>query len=116
MLLLYGKPLKKIAQLRSADLNTTAEGIVTLRLGRGLTPLPEPLGMIALGLEGGELRPPGTDGWLFPGRHAARRAAKRACRRWIGDCLFVSPASLPGEVALRSEARCLWRRRISRAR
>ncbi len=55
VLLLYGKPLTKIAQLRSADLNTTAEGIVTLRLGRGQTPLPEPLGMIALGLQRGEL-------------------------------------------------------------
>lgn len=70
VLLLYGKPLTKIAQLRSADLNITAEGIVTLRLGRGQTPLPEPLGMIALALQGGELRRTGTDGWLFPGRHA----------------------------------------------
>lgn len=70
VLLLYGKPVTKIAQLRSADVNTTAEGIVTLRLGRGETPLPEPLGMIALGLQGGELRRTDTDGWLLPGRHA----------------------------------------------
>jgi len=72
VLLLYGKPLTKIAQLRSADLNTTAEGIVTLRLGRGETPLPEPLGMIALALQTQQLQRIEAGDWLFPGRHAGQ--------------------------------------------
>jgi len=35
VLLLYGKPITKIAALRVTDVSTTTEGTVTLRLGRG---------------------------------------------------------------------------------
>ncbi len=75
VLLLYGKPITKIAALRSTDLNTIAGGVVTLRLGRGETPLPDPLGMVALALREQQLRPPDTAGWLFPGRHAGTHIA-----------------------------------------
>ncbi len=40
VLLLYGRPITKIAGLRTADIDSTADGTVTLRLGRGATPLP----------------------------------------------------------------------------
>jgi len=70
VLLLYGKPITKIARLRTTDVKTTTDGTVTLRLGRGETPLPEPLGTIALALRGRRSEP---DSWLFPGRHAGQR-------------------------------------------
>ncbi len=41
VLLLYGRPITKIAGLRTADIDSTADGTVTLRLGRGATPLHE---------------------------------------------------------------------------
>lgn len=43
-----------------------------MRLGRGATPLPEPLGTIALALRDRQLRRTETEGWLFPGRHAGQ--------------------------------------------
>lgn len=70
VLLLYGKLITKIARLRTADVNLAAEETVTLRLGRGETPLPEPLGAIAL--QNQQPRPTATEGRLFPGRHAGQ--------------------------------------------
>lgn len=72
VLLLYGKPITKIARLRTTDVKTATGGTVTLRLGRGETPLPEPLGTIALALQNQQLRRTATAGWLFPGRHAGQ--------------------------------------------
>jgi len=72
VLLLYGKPITKIARLRTTDLSITTDGTVTLRLGRGETPLPEPLGTIALALQNRQLRRSDAEGWLFPGRHAGQ--------------------------------------------
>jgi hypothetical protein len=71
-LLLYGKPITTIAKLRTTDLNSTSDGTVTLRLGRGETRLPEPLGTIGFVLRDRQLRRAETEGWLFPGRHAGQ--------------------------------------------
>ena len=49
VLLLYGKPTTRIAALRTTDIHTTPDGEITLRLGRGEIPLPEPLAAIAQG-------------------------------------------------------------------
>jgi hypothetical protein len=75
VLLLYGKPTTKIATLRTTDIHTTPDGEVTLRLGRGEIPLPEPLAQIAQELRDRELRRTGTDGWLIPGRHAGQHVS-----------------------------------------
>jgi len=72
VLLLYGKPITKIAGLRTTDIDSTTDGTVTLRLGRGSTPLPEPLGAIALALRDRQLRRTETEDWLLPGRHAGQ--------------------------------------------
>jgi hypothetical protein len=47
VLLLYGKPITRIVALRTTDIRTTPDGVITLRLGRGEIPLPEPLGPVA---------------------------------------------------------------------
>lgn len=72
VLLLYGKPITKIAALRITELHITTAQTVTLSLGRGETPLPEPLGKIALALRGRQLDRAGTEDWLFAGRHAGQ--------------------------------------------
>ncbi len=81
VLLLYGKPLTKIAALMIADVNTTVEGVVTLRLGRGEIPLPDPLGALTLALRN-QNACAGAEGWLIPSRHAGRHInADRMLRR-----------------------------------
>jgi hypothetical protein len=70
VLLLYGKPITQIAALRTTDIHTTPDGEITLRLGRGEIPLPEPLAQVARALRDQQLRRTGIDGWLIPGRHA----------------------------------------------
>jgi hypothetical protein len=52
VLLLYGKPVTRIAALRTTAICVAPDGVTTLRLGRGAIPLPEPLGAIALSLSG----------------------------------------------------------------
>ena len=68
VLLLYGRPLTRIAALRTGAVHIRKGGFVALELGRGLIPLPEPLSAIALAL----LQRAGEGGWLLPGRHAGR--------------------------------------------
>jgi hypothetical protein len=75
VLLLYGKPTTGIAALRTTDIQTTPDGEITLRLGRGEIPLPEPLAQIAQTLRDRELRRTGIDGWLIPGRHAGHHVS-----------------------------------------
>ena len=70
VLLLYGKPLTRIAALRTRCHHVGGDGAATLRLGRGEIPLPEPLGAIALALRHGSSSGPERTGWLLPGRHA----------------------------------------------
>jgi hypothetical protein len=72
VLLLYGKPTTRIVALRTTDVDTTPDGEITLRLGRGEIPLPEPLAGIAQALRDRQLTRAGTDGWLIPGRHAGQ--------------------------------------------
>jgi hypothetical protein len=72
VLLLYGKPTTRIVALRTTDINTTPDGEITLRLGRGAIPLPEPLAQIAQALRDQQLARTGIDGWLIPGRHAGQ--------------------------------------------
>jgi hypothetical protein len=72
VLLLYGKPTTRIVALRTTDINTTPGGEITVRLGRGEIPLPEPLDGIAQALRDQQLQRTGTDGWLLPGRHAGQ--------------------------------------------
>jgi hypothetical protein len=72
VLLLYGKPTTRIVALRTTDIKTTPGGEITLRLGRGEIPLPEPLAEIAQALRDQQLQRSGTDGWLLPGRHAGQ--------------------------------------------
>jgi hypothetical protein len=72
VLLLYGKPTTRIAALRTTDIQTTPEGEITLRLGRGEIPLPEPLAQVAQALRDEQLERTGIDGWLIPGRHAGQ--------------------------------------------
>jgi hypothetical protein len=72
VLLLYGKPITRIAALRTTDIRTTPDGEITLRLGRGEIPLPEPLAGIAHVLRNQQLQRTGIDGWLIPGRHAGQ--------------------------------------------
>ena len=72
VLLLYGKPTTRIVALRATDVQTTPDGEITLRLGRGEIPLPEPLAQIAQTLRDRQLQRPGIDGWLIPGRHAGQ--------------------------------------------
>ncbi len=50
VLLLYGKPITQIAALSTTDIHTTPDGEITLRLGRGDIPLPEPLAQVAQGV------------------------------------------------------------------
>ena len=70
VLLLCGKPLTRIAALRTTAVSVDANGETTLELGRGAIQLPEPLGAIALALRYQQLERTGTEGWLLPGRHA----------------------------------------------
>jgi hypothetical protein len=70
--LLYGKPTTRIVALRTTDVRITPDGEVTLRLGRGEIPLPEPLAGIAQALRDQQLQRTGSDGWLIPGRHAGQ--------------------------------------------
>jgi hypothetical protein len=72
VLLLYGKPTTRIVSLRTTDIQTTAAGVITLRLGRGEIPLPEPLATVAQALRDQQLQRTGGDGWLIPGRHAGQ--------------------------------------------
>ena len=72
VLLLYGKPITRIAALRTADVILTADGVVSLRLGRGEIPLPEPLGATALALRDQQRPWSKAEDWLFPGRHAGQ--------------------------------------------
>ncbi len=75
VLLLYGKPTTQIAALRTTDVRTTADGEITLRLGRGEIPLPEPLAEIAQTLRDQQLERTATNGWLIPGRHAGQHVS-----------------------------------------
>jgi hypothetical protein len=43
VLVLYGQPTTRIVALRTTDIRTAPDGMITLRLGRGEIPLPEPL-------------------------------------------------------------------------
>ena len=72
VLLLYGKPTTRIVALRTTDIHTTPDGEITLRLGRGEIPLPEPLAQVAQALRDQQLQRTGIDGWLIPGRHAGQ--------------------------------------------
>jgi hypothetical protein len=72
VLLLYGKPITWIVALRTTDIGTTPDGMITLRLGRGEIPLPEPLAGIAQALRDRPLQRAASDGWLIPGRHAGQ--------------------------------------------
>jgi hypothetical protein len=72
VLLLYGKPITRIAALTTADIHTTPDGGITLRLGRGEIPLPEPLDAIAKALRDQQLQRTRSDAWLIPGRHAGQ--------------------------------------------
>ena len=72
VLLLYGKPTTRIVALRTTDIHTTLDGEITLRLGRGEIPLPEPIAQIAQALCDQQLQRTGTEGWLIPGRHAGQ--------------------------------------------
>jgi hypothetical protein len=69
VLLLYGRPFIHIAALKTSAIGVDQDGQTTLQLGRGAIPLPEPLAAIALALRYQRTRL-GTEGWLFPGRHA----------------------------------------------
>jgi hypothetical protein len=75
VLLLYGKPITRIASLRTTDIHTTPAGQITLRLGHGEIPLPEPLAEIAQKLHDRELQRTGSDGWLIPGRHVGQHVS-----------------------------------------
>lgn len=70
VLLLYGRPLTRIAAMRTSAVQARKDGVVALKLGRGEIPLPEPLDAIALALRYQQLRRAGEEGWLLPGRHA----------------------------------------------
>ena len=70
VLLLYGRPLTRIAAMRTSAVHTRKHGVVALKLGRGEIPLPEPLDAIALALRYQRLRRATEEGWLLPGRHA----------------------------------------------
>jgi hypothetical protein len=72
VLLLYGQPTTRIVALRTTDIRTAPDGMITLRLGRGEIPLPEPLAGMAQALRDRQLQRIGTDGWLIPGRHAGQ--------------------------------------------
>lgn len=72
VLLLYGKPTTRIVALRTTDINTVPGRKITLRLGRGEIPLPEPLAEIAQALRDQQFERTGIDGWLIPGRHAGQ--------------------------------------------
>jgi hypothetical protein len=53
VLLLYGRPLTRIAAMRTSAVHAREDGVVALRLGRGEIPLPEPLDATALALRSG---------------------------------------------------------------
>jgi len=72
VLLLFGKPVTRIAALRTTDIRTAVDGEVTLRLGRGDISLPEPLAEVTQALRDREVQRTGTDGWLLPGRLAGQ--------------------------------------------
>lgn len=72
VLLLFGKPVTRIAALTTTDVHTAVDGEVTLRLGRGDVSLPGPLAEVAQALRDRELQRTGTDGWLLPGRLAGQ--------------------------------------------
>jgi integrase len=81
VLLLYGQPITRIAALTITDIDITRSGAITLRLGRGVVVLPDPLAQIALRLSDRQLCRAGTDRWLFPGRHAGHHITADTLRR-----------------------------------
>lgn len=81
LVLLFGQPLTRIAQLRRSDLQETDQS-VALRLGRRPVELPGPLARIALELRdrpAGQARAAASSGdWLLPGRkHGSHLTAER---------------------------------------
>ena len=82
VLLLYGRPFTHIASLKTTAIGVEASGQATLRLARGETPLPEPVGAIALALRDQRVLQLGAEGWLFGGRHAGTHitADRLRCR------------------------------------
>ncbi len=80
LLLLYGKPITRIAALRTTSISVDHDSQTTLQLGRGGIPLPEPLGAIALALRYQQRQRTETEGWLFPGRHAGTHIAADTLR------------------------------------
>ena len=110
VLLLYGKPTTRIVALRTTDIRTTPGGEVTLRLGRGEIPFPEPLAQVAQALRDQQLKRAAIDGWLLPGRHAgqhitADRLQQRLKRYGIERsregrhaALFALAARLPAPI------------------
>jgi hypothetical protein len=80
VLLLYGRPLTRIASLRTSAIGVGDDGQTTLELGRGQVPVPEPLDAIALALRYQQLKRTGTEGWLLPGRHAGTHISSERLR------------------------------------
>lgn len=70
VLLLYGRPLTRIATMPTSAISADERGGVALKLGRGEVSLPEPLDAIALALRDQQLQRARGEGWLLPGRHA----------------------------------------------
>lgn len=84
--LLYGKPTTRIVALRTSDIHTAPDGGITLRLGRGEIPLPEPLAQVAQALRDQQLQRTGTDGWLIPGRHAGQHLTADRLQQRLTRC------------------------------
>ena len=68
VLLLYARPLTRIAQLRTSDITTANGGEIAITVARGAIVLPEPLASIALALRDQRISSEDVDGWLLPGR------------------------------------------------
>lgn len=78
----YGRPLTRIASLRTTAIGVGDDAQTTLELGRGEVPVPEPLDALALALRYQQLERTGAEGWLLPGRHAGTHISSERLKRY----------------------------------
>lgn len=93
LLLLYAQPLTRVVKLATNDVRDE-QGIVGVKLARGVIELPQPLSDLAL-----EVRERAGDSqWLFPGRHPGRHLSPDHLRKRLKDQGITSCASRHGAL------------------
>jgi hypothetical protein len=98
VLLLYGQPLTRIAQLRTSDITTTASDEAAITFARGAIALPEPLASIALALRYQRVADGEEDGWLLPGRKPRSHITAEHLRKRLAPHGITSRRSRHGAL------------------